>query len=133
MLGREFSPRLLAAIWDGTGALEPLLLGLKRQEFLYERTGVAEPMVVFKHALTQEVAYGSLLTTRRQALHAAAGQALETLAQERLAERYEASPITSPWAKSGTKRLSTLPGQGTKPARCMPTRKRLPSTRRRWR
>jgi predicted ATPase len=45
--------------------------------------------VVFKHALTQEVAYGSLLTTRRQALHAAAGQALETLAQERLAERYE--------------------------------------------
>ena len=46
-------------------------------------------MVVFKHALTQEVAYGSLLTTRRQALHAAAGQALETLARERLAERYE--------------------------------------------
>ena len=89
VLGREFSPRLLAAIWDGTGALEPLLLGLKRQEFLYERTGAAEPMVVFKHALTQEVAYGSLLTTRRQALHAAAGQALETLAQERLAERYE--------------------------------------------
>ena len=27
VLGREFSPRLLAAIWDGTGALEPLLLG----------------------------------------------------------------------------------------------------------
>ena len=46
-------------------------------------------MVVFKHALTQEVAYGSLLTTRRHALHAAAGHALETLAQERLAERYE--------------------------------------------
>jgi hypothetical protein len=58
-------------------------------EFLYERTGAAEPVVVFKHALTQEVAYGSLLTTRRQALHAAAGHGLETLAQERLAERYE--------------------------------------------
>ena len=89
VLGREFSPRLLKAIWDGTGELEPLLLGLKRLEFLYERTGATEPMVVFKHALTQEVAYGSLLTTRRQALHAAAGHALEPLAQERLAERSE--------------------------------------------
>jgi tetratricopeptide (TPR) repeat protein len=89
VLGREFSPRLLAAIWDSTGALESLLLGLKQLEFLYERTGAAEPVVVFKHALTQEVAYGSLLTTRRQALHAAAGHGLETLAQERLAERYE--------------------------------------------
>jgi tetratricopeptide (TPR) repeat protein len=44
---------------------------------------------VFKHALTQEVAYESLLTTRRQALHAAAGQALETLYAPRLEEAYE--------------------------------------------
>ena len=42
--------------------------------------------VFFKHALTQEVAYESLLITRRQALHATAGQALEALYGERLEE-----------------------------------------------
>ena len=44
---------------------------------------------VFKHALTQDVAYESLLTTRRQTLHAAAGQALERLYPDWLAEHYE--------------------------------------------
>ena len=86
VLGREFSLRLLAAIWDGPEAPPLLLQELTRLEFLYERTGVEEPTYVFKHALTQEVAYESLLTTRRQALHAAAGQALEALYGERLEE-----------------------------------------------
>ena len=37
VLGREFSPRLLQALWEETAPLEPLLLDLKRLEFLYER------------------------------------------------------------------------------------------------
>ena len=65
------------------------LLELKRLEFLYERTGAEEPVYVFKHALTQEVAYVSLLTPRRQALHAAAGRTLETLYADRLEEVYD--------------------------------------------
>jgi tetratricopeptide (TPR) repeat protein len=85
VLGREFSRRLLEAIWDG-GAVDPLLVELQRLEFLYERTGAEEPTYVFKHALTQEVAYDSLLTTRRQALHAAAGHALEQRYADRLDE-----------------------------------------------
>ena len=89
VLGRAFSPRLLEAIWDGTGPLEPLLVGLKRLEFLFERTGARESTYVFKHALTQEVAYDSLLTTRRQVLHAAAGHALERLYPDWLVERSE--------------------------------------------
>src|SRR5262249_48623336 len=44
---------------------------------------------VLKHALTQEVAYDSLLTTRRQVLHAAAGHALERLYPDWLVERSE--------------------------------------------
>jgi hypothetical protein len=95
VLGREFSLRLLEAMWDGTSALEPLLLELKRLEFLFERTGAGDSTYVFKHALTQEVAYASLLTPRQQALHAAAGQALEALyadwleeVQDRLAYHY---------------------------------------------
>jgi tetratricopeptide (TPR) repeat protein len=89
VLGREFSPRLLQAIWDGTGATEPLLAELKRQEFLSEPFGTEHPVYVFKHALTQEVAYASLLTTRRQALHAAAGRALEALYAHRLEDAYD--------------------------------------------
>ena len=50
--------------------------------------GQTNPCYVFKHALTQEVAYESLLTTRRQVLHAAAGHAMERLSQDWLAERY---------------------------------------------
>jgi tetratricopeptide (TPR) repeat protein len=89
VMGRNFMPRLLAAVWDGTAPLGALLLELKRREFLYERTGGDEPVHVFKHALTQEVAYESLLITRRQALHLAAGQALEALYAERLEEVYD--------------------------------------------
>ena len=88
VLGREFASRLLEAMWDGTGPLETLLAELKRLEFLYERTEGAS--YVFKHALTQEVAYDSLLTTQRQRLHAAAGHAMEQLYPNWLAEYYEA-------------------------------------------
>jgi predicted ATPase/class 3 adenylate cyclase len=88
ILGREFSPTLLKAIWEDTAPFEPLLSELKRLEFFFERTGAEERLYIFKHALTQEVAYDSLLTTRRQALHTAAGQALESLYAHRLEDAY---------------------------------------------
>jgi tetratricopeptide (TPR) repeat protein len=66
-----------------------LLLELKRVEFLFERSGAEEIVYVFRHALTQEVAYESLLTTRRLALHAAAGHALETLHADQLEDAYD--------------------------------------------
>ena len=78
VLGREFSLRLLGTLWEGPGALEPLLGELKRLEFVYEDTGAEEPVYVFKHVLTQEVAYGSLLHERRRALHARIVEAIET-------------------------------------------------------
>ena len=90
VLGREFSPTLLQGIWDVTAPLDPLLAELQRLEFLYEQTGPEGASYVFKHALTQEVAYESLLTTRRQVLHTAAGHAIERLYHAELAERYEA-------------------------------------------
>jgi len=89
VLGREFAPRLLQALWEETTLLAALLMDLKRLEFLYERVRGEEPVYVFKHALTQDVTYESCLTTRRRALHAAAGHALETLYPEWLVERSE--------------------------------------------
>jgi class 3 adenylate cyclase/predicted ATPase/ABC-type dipeptide/oligopeptide/nickel transport system ATPase component len=89
VLGRAFSPTLLRATWDGRETLEPLLRDLKHLEFLYEQTSAEGASYVFKHALTQEVTYDSLLTTRRQGLHAAAGHALERLYPDWLVERSE--------------------------------------------
>lgn len=79
----------IGAVWDTPDVLEVHLAELKRLEFLYERTEATEPVYVFKHVLTQEVAYDSLLTSRRQALHAAAGRTLESLYAERLEEVYD--------------------------------------------
>jgi len=90
VLGREVSRDLLATIWDQPGiALEPHLTDLMRLEFLYQQTESVEPAYVFKHALTQEVAYESLAAPRRQALHAAAGAALERRHAGHLEDAYE--------------------------------------------
>src|SRR5262249_46144396 len=89
VLGREFSARLLAAIRDGSGSVDADLALLSRQEFLYQRAGAEEPVYIFKHALTREVAYASLSLAQRRDLHAAAGRALETNFGGRLDEVYD--------------------------------------------
>jgi class 3 adenylate cyclase/tetratricopeptide (TPR) repeat protein len=89
VLGREISPDLLEAIWENPAKLESLLVDLKRREFLSEVPSAERPIYLFQHALIQEVAYQTLLTGRRQALHAAAGEALERIYKDRLDEVYD--------------------------------------------
>src|SRR5262245_42816225 len=98
VLGREFPLTLLDRVWDGGGALHPHLLELKRLEFVHERAAADEPVYVFKHALTQDVAYEGLLTNRRQVLHEAAGRALEEMYSDRLEEIY--GPLAYHYARS---------------------------------
>jgi class 3 adenylate cyclase/tetratricopeptide (TPR) repeat protein len=88
VLGREVPLRLLGAVWQEAAPLPPQLQELQRLEFIYEQVG-REPGFVFKHALTQDVAYETLLPGRRRALHAAAGRALEALYVDRLEEVYD--------------------------------------------
>jgi class 3 adenylate cyclase/tetratricopeptide (TPR) repeat protein len=90
VLGREFSARLLAGVWPDPGELPGLLRELTRLEFLFERTTGDEPVHVFKHALTQEVAEATLLPSRRRELHRRAAEALERLSPER---RLELAPV----------------------------------------
>jgi tetratricopeptide (TPR) repeat protein len=66
-----------------------LVQALQRGELLYERHGEAEPLYVFKHALTQEVAYDSLLQEQRRTLHARVVTATEELYSDRLAEQLD--------------------------------------------
>jgi class 3 adenylate cyclase/tetratricopeptide (TPR) repeat protein len=71
---------------------EVLRLGLthlQAAEFLYETRLFPEHEYTFKHALTQQVAYETLLQERRRALHARIVEVLEALAGERVAEQVE--------------------------------------------
>jgi DNA-binding NtrC family response regulator/tetratricopeptide (TPR) repeat protein len=76
VIGREVPRTLLVAFGEGT---EPLagLDELKHSEFIHERSTTSGPVYVFKHALTQEVAYASLSSARQRALHGLIGEALE--------------------------------------------------------
>ena len=74
VIGREFSSRLLSAVWKGSGLLEAQLRELIRLEFISERVEPEGARYVFRHALTQEAAYGSLLERHRRTLHGAVGQ-----------------------------------------------------------
>ena len=62
---------------------------LKAIELIYEMSLYPELAYMFKHALTQDVAYNSLLVQRRQELHRRIGHAIEDLYADRLAEQYE--------------------------------------------
>ena len=62
---------------------------LQGAEFLYETSLFPELEYTFKHALTHEVAYGSLLLERRRGLHATIVSAIERLYADRLTEQVE--------------------------------------------
>jgi predicted ATPase len=86
-VGTDVPFALLRAIADvPEEALHRGLAHLQAAEFLYETRLFPEREYTFKHALTHEVAYSSLLQERRRVLHAQIVQALETLAADRLAE-----------------------------------------------
>jgi tetratricopeptide (TPR) repeat protein len=70
-------------------ALHRGLARLQAAEFLYEIRLFPELEYTFKHALTHEVAYSSLLLERRRMLHARIVEALEALAGDRVAEQVE--------------------------------------------
>jgi class 3 adenylate cyclase/tetratricopeptide (TPR) repeat protein len=89
VIGREFSYRILQAITGMSEALKASLLNLQGLEFIYEKQLFPELEYIFKHALTQEVAYNSLLLKKRKEIHARIGQAIEQLFTERLEEYYE--------------------------------------------
>jgi predicted ATPase len=90
VIGTEVPFPLLQAIAEvPEDTLHGGLPHLQAAEFLYETSLFPEREYTFKHALTHEVAYGSLLQERRRALHARIVEALEALAGERVAEQVE--------------------------------------------
>jgi class 3 adenylate cyclase/tetratricopeptide (TPR) repeat protein len=85
VLGREFSSGLLKRVaGKSDDELERMLSVLQLAEFIYEQPAMGDIEYMFKHALTQEVAYNALLAERRKLLHERAGQAIEELFADRL-------------------------------------------------
>src|SRR5262249_25255417 len=90
VIGTEAPLPLLPAIAElREEALQRGLAHLQAAEFLYETRLFPEREYTFKHALTHEVAYGGLLQEQRRTLHARIVEAIETLAEDRVAEQVE--------------------------------------------
>jgi predicted ATPase/class 3 adenylate cyclase len=80
VLGREFVLSLARVVAGRSeDELERLITNLQLGEFVYEQPSVSDVEYIFKHALTQEVAYNSMLVERRKQLHESVGQAIELL------------------------------------------------------
>jgi tetratricopeptide (TPR) repeat protein len=79
VLGREFPLGLVRRVVFKLDQLERRLSRLQSGEFIYDHVTAGDVRYVFKHALTQEVAYNALLAERRKRLHESAGEALEAL------------------------------------------------------
>src|SRR5215471_11406654 len=90
VIGQEVSVPLLRAVADvHEDTLQRCLAHLQAAELLYETRLGPEQAYTFKHALTHEVAYGSLLQEQRRVLHARIVEVFERLAPDRLTEQVE--------------------------------------------
>jgi class 3 adenylate cyclase/tetratricopeptide (TPR) repeat protein len=89
VIGREFAYRILQAIMEIKEGLKSHLISLQGLEFSHEKNLFPELEYIFKHAITQEVAYNSLLHKKRREIHGKIGKAVEQIYPERLEEFYE--------------------------------------------
>jgi tetratricopeptide (TPR) repeat protein/class 3 adenylate cyclase len=89
IIGREFSLPLLERIADGGGQTSSSLEMLQKHGLIQQIRVLPERVYRFRHVLTQEVAYDSLLLHQRKGLHQAAGEAIEHLYSDRIEEQLE--------------------------------------------
>jgi tetratricopeptide (TPR) repeat protein len=90
VIGKDVPLVLLRAVADAAEeAVRRGLAQLQAAEFLYETRLFPDSEYTFKHALTHEVTYGTLLQERRKGLHARIVAAIERLYADRLEEHVE--------------------------------------------
>ena len=89
VIGRDFAFRLLKSIMEIGDELRTQMTNLVGLEILYEKALYPELEYIFKHALTQEVAYDSLLKQRRREIHGRVARTIEELYADRLENHYE--------------------------------------------
>jgi predicted ATPase/class 3 adenylate cyclase len=88
VIGKEFPINLVTRV---ASMPEPELTGmlgaLQQAEFIYEQPAITDVEYTFKHALTQEVAYNSVLIEKRKPTHERIAAAIEALATSRIEDR----------------------------------------------
>ena len=85
VIGKDFPLNLVRHVTASPDdRLEPMLKSLQASEFIYEQPALGEAEYTFRHALTQEVAYNSVLIERRRLLHERTGEAIEVLFKDRI-------------------------------------------------
>jgi tetratricopeptide (TPR) repeat protein len=85
VIGKGFPLNLVRHITSAPDdRLEPMLKSLQAGEFIYEQAALGEAEYTFKHALTQEVAYNSMLMERRRLFHERTGDAIEAQFKARI-------------------------------------------------
>jgi tetratricopeptide (TPR) repeat protein len=117
VIGKDVPMALLQAIADmPEEAVRRNLAQLQSGEFLYEISLFPSVEYTFRHALTHEVAYSSLLQDRRRALHGRVVQAMEQLYADRLPEHFERLAHHAVRGEVWPKAVSYLRQAGTKAA-----------------
>ncbi len=86
VIGRSFFNRVLEAISDAQRDLKASLDELEHAELVRQRQVTPELEYIFKHALVQEAAYGSILAESRRGVHRQVARAIESLFSDRLEE-----------------------------------------------
>ncbi len=115
VIGKDVPFSLLQAITElSDEELRRGLTHLQAAEFLYETSLFPDLEYTFKHALTHEVAYGSLLHERQRALHARIVEAIEALYSDRLIEQVERLAHHAARGEVWGKALTYLRQAGTK-------------------
>ena len=85
VIGKDFPLNLVKHITASPDdQLEPMLKSLQVGEFIYEQPALGEAEYTFKHVLTQEVAYNTMLIERRRLLHQRTGEAIEEMFKDRI-------------------------------------------------
>ena len=89
VIGSEFPLSLVRPVVQlPADRLDRLLDVLQAGEFIYERPATGDVEYIFKHALTHDEAYKSLLSERRKVLHERTARAIEALYSQRLEDHY---------------------------------------------
>jgi len=86
VIGREFQYDTLSDVHDTRQSLNEVLTDLQRRELIRERARLPQQIYLFKHVLTQETVYSSLLLSRRRQLHRRVAECLEHMEPDRVGD-----------------------------------------------
>ncbi|MGA7731192.1 MAG: AAA family ATPase, partial [Chloroflexia bacterium] len=84
VVGREFQHDVLSEVYEMPDALDPALANLQQRELVREKSRLPRRAYLFKHVLTQETAYASMLLSRRREIHRRVAECLERLEPDRV-------------------------------------------------